>query len=174
MPSKQTHTSHRKRKTVGAGCAAPCNKRKCEMPPPVPCPSPNHQHGTRTQRQRRRRRQHDHMKTPHARTLTWPLRVSGLQQLLTRQRTLLARTTAPAALLPPTRLLTTRPSAVRYPFCTLLSPPARTHPPLPPKVMLFSFSHATTGQPLPHARCLQLVQQQAPSISQRICCGVSM
>ena len=87
--------------------------------------------------------------TPHARTLTWPLRVSGLQQLLTRQRTLLARTTAPAALLPPTRLLTTRPSAVRYPFCTLLSPPARTHPPSPPRSCCFP----SATQP-PASHCL--------------------
>ena len=46
--------------------------------------------------------------------------------------------------------------------------------PLPPKVILFSFSHPTTGQPLSHARSLQLVNHDAASISQRICCGTSM
>lgn len=41
-------------------------------------------------------------------------------------------------------------------------------------IILFSFSHCTTGQPLSHARCLELVSHEATSISQRICCGVSM
>ena len=46
VPSKQTHKSHRERKTVAAQVALrhAVNMRKCEMPMPVRCPSPNHQH----------------------------------------------------------------------------------------------------------------------------------